>query len=538
MAMSASASSRRDFLRHGAAWLTLPLVPEFGPRHRPRTLRGFGDPFRLGVASGDPDHRGVVLWTRLAHDVLAADGGLPPTAVEVGWEVGTDEALRQVVARGTTSALPELGHAVHVECDQLQPDRWYWYRFRVGDATSPIGRTRTLPAPDASPERLRFAFASCQHWEQGLFTAYEHMATQELDFVCHLGDYIYEYGGKDGLVRKHHGGKLLTLADYRVRHAQYRSDPLLQAMHARCPWWVTWDDHEVENNYANATRQAKDGDPQQFLQQRAAAYRAYYEAMPLRRRSLPEGPAMRLHRQASFGRLCELFVLDTRQYRTDQPNGDGRRPLNANARATANTLLGAAQRDWLWRGLATSPATWNVLAQQVMMGLVGFPPKPKAKAAATGDSAPPSADAGERLYSMDQWPGYAHERATLLRHLADRSVRNPVVLTGDIHANFVNDLRVDDHAEATPIVATEFVGTSISSGGNGSDAGAELTALQRSNPGLRHLDRRRGYVTCTVTRDHWRSDYVTVDQVTAVGGTARTTASFVVASGKPGAERA
>lgn len=531
--------TRRHFLQGSASMLALPLVPTFGPRHRAARARFFADPFTLGVASGDASTDGVVLWTRLAPRLLDADGGMPAEAVEVAWEVASDDAMRTVVARGTSTALPELAHSVHVELDQLQPDRWYWYRFRAGDAQSAIGRTRTLPAAGATPERLRFAVASCQHFEHGYFTPYLQMAKQELDLVLHTGDYIYEYAGKDGLPRKHVGEKLETLADYRVRHALYRSDPMLQAMHARCPWFVTWDDHELENNYANDVSERKDAVRAEFLQQRANAYRAYYEAMPLRAASLPKGPDMQLYRRASFGKLAELFVLDTRQYRTDQPNGDGKKALNDAARDPRNTQLGKQQREWLQQGLARSSATWNVLAQQVMMGLVSFPPRPPRPAGENGQPADAAApQPSERRYSMDQWPGYLHERTELLQFLAARKVANPVVLTGDIHSGWVNDLRVDDRDEKAAIVATEFVGTSISSDGDGRDAAAEFAELQPHNPGLRFLDRHRGFIACTVTKQEWRSDYVIVDRVTVPDAKASTVASFTVAAGKPGAVRA
>lgn len=539
---SAHDPTRRAFVAGGAGFALLPLLPAFGPRHRARSHRFAADPFRLGVASGDPSSDGMVLWTRLAPEPLADDGGAGAQDVEVAWEVAVDERMQKVVQKGTALASPALGHSVHVEVAGLAADRWHWFRFRAGGAESPIGRTRTLPAPDARPERLRFAFASCQHWEQGLFTAYEDMAAQDLDLVVHLGDYIYEYAGKDGLVRKHHGKKLKTLADYRVRHAQYRSDPLLQAMHARCPWLVTWDDHEFENNYADLTSENADARPEAFARQRAAAYQAYYEAMPLRRGSLPDGARMRLFRDAAWGRLARFFVLDTRQHRSDQPNGDGKHPLNDAARDPRNTLLGAEQKRWLCDGLAASDATWNVLAQQVMMGLVGFP-KPAAaalpadatkKQQARAAAQAATADDDGRRWSMDQWPGYLHERAELLRFLAARKVANPVVLTGDIHAHYVNDLRVDDHDAKAAVVATEFVGSSISSGGDGHDASGEFAELRRHNPGLRFLERRRGYVACTVTPQEWRADYRSLDVVTRPGGKGRTSATFVVDAGRPG----
>jgi alkaline phosphatase D len=369
------------------------------------------------------------------------------------------------------------------------------------------------------PERLRFAFASCQHYEAGLFTAYAQMARDDLDLVLHLGDYIYEGAPGEAGVRRHAGPRLLTLADYRVRHAQYRADPLLHGMHALCPWLVTWDDHELENNCAGDVS-SRGSDPAEFLIQRANAYQAYYEMMPLRRRSLPRGPDMLLYRKAAFGRLAELLVLDTRQYRTDQPNGDRPSDINDAALDSRASLLGRRQREWLWDALGSSPATWNVLAQQVMMAMVDR---------AAGD---------ERRYSMDQWPGCAHERMELIRMLADRRVANPVVLTGDIHSNWVNDLRADDRKPELPVVATEFVGTSLSSGGNGTDQPRGIETLLAENPGVRFHNRQRGYVRCTLTPTSWQSDYVVVEDVREPGGRTFTRASFTVEAGRPGARPA
>ena len=514
--------SRRLFLAYGAALAALPLLPArsgaAAPAGPPPAFPD--DPFRLGVASGDPDSAGVVLWTKLAPRPLDPDGGMPNAPVGVRWEVAEDEGMKTVVGSGAAVAAPLLGHTVHVEVDGLKPDRWYWYRFRAGNAESPVGRTRTLPEASARPERLRFAFASCQHYESGYFTAYEQMARDDLDLVLHLGDYIYEGRGAEKRVRKHIGPKLMTLTDYRVRYAQYRSDPLLHQMHARCPWLVTWDDHEFENNYAGEVSARRGVDPAEFLIHRANAYQAYYEMMPLRRRSIPRGPDMRLYRKASFGRLAELNVLDTRQYRSDQPNGDRGSDLNDAALDPKNTLLGQGQREWLQASLAESAATWNVLAQQVMMAMVDR---------ARGEG---------RSYSMDQWTGYAHERMELVRFLAERRVPNPVVLTGDIHSNWVNDLRVDDRKPETPVVATEFVGTSITSGGNGVDRPATLDPLLAQNLFVRFHNRQRGYVRCTLTPTSWRSDFVVVEEVLRPGGRAHTRASFVVEAGRPGAKPA
>jgi alkaline phosphatase D len=511
--------SRRLFLTYAAALAGVPyLADRAAGAQAPANFAG--DPFSLGVASGDPDHTGVVLWTRLAPRPLDPDGGMGPGAVPVRWEVAEDEGMKTVVKSGTANATSLLGHSVHAEVNGLRPDRWYWYRFRAGDAESPVGRTRTLPEPGALPERLRFAFASCQHYEAGLFTAYEQMARDELDLVFHLGDYIYEGPGRDGAVRRHAGAKLFSVTDYRTRYAQYKSDPLLAAMHARCPWFVTWDDHEVENNYAAGISERRGVDPAEFLIHRAHAYQAYYEAMPLRRRSIPRGPDLQLYRKASFGRLAEFLVLDTRQYRTNQPNGGRASDLNEAALNPANTLLGAKQREWLQEALAGSPGTWNILAQQVMMGMVDRAP---------GDV---------RTYSMDQWPSAAHERMELVRFMAERKVANPVVLTGDIHSNWVNDLRVDDRKPELPVVATEFVGTSISSGGNGADRPAGLDTLLAENACVKFHNRQRGYVRCTLTPGTWQSDYMVVEDIRVPGGKVQKRASFAVESGRPGAKPA
>ncbi|TWT86193.1 Alkaline phosphatase D precursor [Pseudobythopirellula maris] len=506
--------SRRAMLAYGAALGSIPLLGKASwADSRPSFA---SDPFALGVASGEPTSDGFVLWTRLAPAPLEPYGGMPAHAVEVTWELADDEAMTRVVRRGKTLATPQLGHAVHIELAGLDPDRWYWYRFHSGDATSPVGRTRTFPAADASPEKLTFAFASCQHYEAGLYTAYEGMARDELDLVIHLGDYIYEKGpSKKKTVRKHVGGEIQSLGDYRVRHSLYRSDPLLQGTHARCPWMVTWDDHEVDNNYADDVSEQSRVDPVDFLVRRANAYQAYYEMMPLRARSLPSGPNMRLYRKASFGDLAELLVLDTRQHRSDQPNGDIASPLNDAALRRSGTMLGKRQKHWLKRSLLGSRATWNVLAQQVMMGLVSRW----------------AGDDGEPRYSMDQWPGYAAERKELMRFLADRRVPNPVVLTGDIHCNWANELRVDDRNHTAPVVAAEFVGTSISSGGNGLAKPTDHDSVVASNPCVRFYNRERGYVRCTLTPDAWVSDYMAVDNVLTPGGKVFKRASFALDAG-------
>jgi alkaline phosphatase D len=508
-----SRSGRREFLLGGLALIGAGALTRVQARPRWNA----GSPFTLGVASGDPVHDGVVLWTRLAPDPLNG-GGMTPEPVEVRWEIAEDDSMSRTVRSGRATATAAWAHSVHVEVDGLKPNRPYWYRFHAGDATSPVGRTRTLPRAGDEVNRLRFAFASCQHYETGFFTAYRHMAAEDLDIVFHLGDYIYEGPGRDELPRKHHGLELATLHDYRTRYAQYKLDPDLQAAHSAFPWIVTTDDHEVDNNYAGAI--SEHDDPREaFLQRRAAAYQAYYEHMPLRRTSVPMGPGIQLYRRFGYGTLASFFVLDTRQYRTDQACGDGLKAPCPGQSDPAATLLGAEQERWLFDGLARSKAAWNVLPQQVMMAKVDQAPGP------------------DERYSMDQWSGYDAGRTRLLEFLASRRPANPVVLTGDIHSNWVNDLKVDFRAAASPAVATEFVGTSITSGGDGMDQAARIPDVLAENRFVKFQNSQRGYVSCAVTREAWHADYQVLDYVARAGAPRRTRASFKVASGRPGAER-
>jgi alkaline phosphatase D len=443
---------------------------------------------------------------------------MPAAPVEVRWELASDERFRRVVRRGTTMAVPEWGHSVHVEVDGLPSDRWFWYRFRVGGDVSPVGRTRTLPAAGASVDRMRFAFASCQHYETGLYTAYSHMVREDLDLVFFLGDYIYEGPGRDNQLRKHVGPEIMTIDHYRNRIAQYRSDPRLMAAHAAFPWVLTWDDHEVDNNYANDIQEA--GMPrEEFLLRRAAAYQAYYEHMPLRRTSVPKGPHMALYRGFEYGSLASCFVLDTRQYRTDQPCGDGTKvPCEATMDPNA-TLLGKEQERWLHDGLDRSTSTWNILPQQIMMARMNQAPD------------------GEPRYSMDQWPGYEAERQRLLQFFATRRPSNPIVLTGDIHSSWVNNLQVNSADEKSPVVATEFVGTSITSGGDGTAMTERMKTVMANNPFLKFYNGQRGYVSCEVTPSQMRAKYQGVDYVSKPGAPLVTRATFVVENGQPGANK-
>ena len=480
-------------------------------------------PFSLGVASGEPSPDGVVLWTRLAPEPLDG-GGMPMQPVSVEWEVAADEEMKAVKRKGTTLARPELGHAVHVEVQGLEPGRWYWYRFSSGSVASPIGRTRTAPAANATVERLRFAFASCQHYEKGHYTAHRHLAGEDLELVVFLGDYIYENKAKDGRPRMHDGPEVETLEEYRNRYALYKLDPDLQAAHAAFPWVVTSDDHEVVNDYAGDVDRKHETPRDEFLRRRAASYQAYYEHMPLRRSAKPSGPNMALYRRLAFGGLAEFNLLDTRQYRTIQPCGEYKDYKNAarcpQALDPSATMLGAVQERWLLEGLGRSRARWNVIAQQVpMMQRI----KPRD---------------GEPLFNMDKWDGYPLARKTLLDYFANERPSNPVVLSGDVHANWVGDLLADFDNPGSAIVGAEFVGTSISSGGDGADTTSRGLGIVDANAHLKFYNKQRGYVRCTVTPDRWRADCRVVPFVTRPGAPISTRASFVVENGVPGVKSA
>jgi alkaline phosphatase D len=487
---------------------------------RPRFITS---PFQLGVASGDPAADGFVIWTRLAPEPLQPNAGMIMIPVRVGWEVAADEAFRDIAARGETIAYPELAHAVHVEVAGLCPDRPYWYRFHCGLETSKPGRSRTLPLPGAPKERVRFAVAGCQHYEQGLFTAWRCISREPIDFIFHYGDYIYE--GRDsgpGLTpagRRHVGDEIYSLDDYRRRYALYKLDRDLQAAHAAAPWFVTFDDHEVDDDWAGDYDQH--GTPVElFRMRRTVAMQAFYEHMPLRRSSIPIGGAMQLYRRAHFGDLIDAHFLDTRQYRSDQVKGGREAPMSAEAASSRRTMLGARQERWLLDGLARGQGRWQLIAQQVMlMQLAQMRP-------------------GETTarFSMDQWPGYLHSRERLLEHIADRRLTNVVTVSGDAHRHFAGDvLRADGKG---PALASEFLATSISSGSDGVGDDDDHRRVFYGNACLRASVDRRGYVLCDVGRDHFRGDLMVLDRVLTPNGTLSKFASFVTEHGRAGLELA
>jgi alkaline phosphatase D len=513
----AAAVARRRFLTVAGAATALAFTVDFRGRDEARAGGAVPrqDPFTLGIASGDPLPDSVVIWTRLAPKPFEPLSGMERRDVRVEWQVATDERFRDVVRRGVATARYEYGHSVHVDVRGLRPGRHYYYRFRTGRWVSEVGRTRTASASGASA--LTFAFASCQYWADGYYTAHRHLAAEDPDVVLFLGDYIYEFGvaAAGGLrnvstpVPSQFRTETDTLDRYRLQYALYKSDPDLREAHRVAPWIVTWDDHEVQDNYADLV--SKSNTPvEDFLVRRANAYRAYWENLPLRTPQ-PQGPDMRLYRRFGYGDLADFTVLDTRQFRSDQAAGDGWDPDSAARRDPTRTLLGDEQERWLTDGVRDSPATWNVVASQVVMSQMDLDPT-----------------AGQ-LFNMDGWDGYQAQQQRVLTTLA--GARNPVVVTGDVHSSYAFDLKQDI---AGPTIGAELVGTSISSAGNGMDISPMGEKFLAANPHLKLVNERRGYVVCRLTRDEMRADYRILPYVDQPGAPVSTHRSFVVEAGNPG----
>jgi alkaline phosphatase D len=484
------------------------------------------DPFTLGVASGDPLPDRVALWTRLAPDLAAGDGGMPADTASVVWEVATDDAFTHLVATGTADAPAAHGHTVHVDAGPLRPDTWYRYRFRIGAWTSPPGRTRTAPEPTSTPAELVLAVASCQNWQAGYYGAYAHLVADRPDLVVWCGDYIYESAASAGGPRQHDGPEAATLEGYRRRYAQYRSDPALQAAHAACPWVVTWDDHEVSGDYAGDLPGplARAGDSPTgagFLARRAAAYQAWWEHMPTRLPP-PTGPELTIYRSLQWGRLAGLVVLDGRQYRSPQPCGAaGLVTLCAEREEPAGSMLGGEQEAWLagrLRQAAAEATTWTVLVNQTLMTPLTAPTGP----------------GGAVQGNMDAWDGYPAARRRLLAAAVDAVVANLVALSGDLHASVVGDLQLDGRT-----IGTEFLGPGISSAFPSERAGLfGLASLVLDQVKLTE-GRHRGYLRCLISAGEWRTDYrwvQTVDQPDT--DLAPNAPAYVVQAGRPGARPA
>jgi alkaline phosphatase D len=489
-----------------------------------------GDPFSLGVAAGDPSPDGFVIWTRLAPDPLHRDetapGGMSGPSVPVAYEIAADERFKTIVQQGTGLAEARYAYSVHVEVTGLTPGRPYWYRFHQGDAQSRVGRAMTAPSPGAPLARLNFGFASCSNYEHGYFAAYRHLADEAPDLVLFLGDYIYEYADlRGGTVRRHSDGvEAKTLPLYRNRYAQYRLDPDLQRLHATSPALMTWDDHEVQNDYADQWSQTFD-DPSDFLKRRAAAYQAYYEHMPVRPSlSRPDGPTMRIYSSYGFGDLAAISMLDGRQYRSREAcygkpdKGHGHLESNNSCPerlAVERSMIGMAQEKWLFDTLAKSKTQWNIVGQDVLMvqQIQRLP-------------------SGEKAFWTDDWNGYPASRARLLQHIHDSKVPNPVVVGGDIHAFFANDLKIDFDKPNAPVVATEFVGTSITAHPAPRDTFAKGLS---DNPQIKFFESlKRGYAMVEVTPKAMVTRFEAISDEKDPAASRSTLKTFTVESGKPG----
>jgi alkaline phosphatase D len=464
------------------------------------------------VASGSPLASSVVLWTRIAPEPLQG-GGAGRDPISVRWEVAHDERFARIARSGRTDAVAADAHAVHVVADGLEPGRWYFYRFLAQGESSPVGRTRTTPQRAATVRSLRLAFGSCQHFEFGLYGAHRHVADEAPDLMIFLGDYIYEGPGRPGRIRRHAGAETRSLAQYRNRYALYKSDPDLQRLHAAVPWLVTFDDHEVDNDYAG--KHPFRPDPG-FLRRRAAAYRAFYEHMPLRPVSRPQGAGMRVHARFDVGRLARIHLLDGRQHRSPQACKPASRVGVACRERSrpGRTMLGAQQERWLSEGIAATAERWNIIAQQTLMARAVRLRK------------------GEPEFNTHTWDGYPAARRRLLRAMDEAGARSCVVISGDAHRCVVSDLKVDFSRPRSPVVATEMCGPSLTSPG----ASARRTAaMKRANPHIRFADsEHRGYFIVDLEPHVCRAQVRVVTNVADPDTAISTLARFEIRAGQPG----
>ena len=514
---------RRDLNRLALAWALSAWAGPGGAHAGERGTRSpvwQTNPFALGVASGQPRPDSVVLWTRLL--LAEADAALQPQVLTVQCEVFADEALRQPVRQWRIQTDARRAHSVHIEASGLQAGRPYWYRFVCGNASSPVGRTRTAPATDAPVRRLRMAQASCQHFEQGHYVAHRDMARHDLDFVLFLGDYIYESSNPRYRIRHHQGGVPRTLDEYRQRHAQYKGDADLQACHAAHPWVMTWDDHEVVNDYANDLDRDF-SDPAVFLRRRAAAYQAYFEHMPVRLGPDPAAPhRMRIHDHMLWGQLAELWTLDCRQHRDHQacpdPNRGGARVVvGCDAlQDVRRSMLGHAQEAWLMEGLQASVRRWKLIAQSTQMSSTGM-----------------ATPLGRSTFN-DGWDGYPAARERLLAGIGDLRMHNALVLGGDVHMHVAADLRVRPNDERSPVVASEIVTTSVSSRGMGETM---LARIRENNPDIRHArSDERGYTLLEVRPEGTTAIFRSTPFPARPDSVMREQARFEVLAGRAGVQ--
>ena len=444
-------------------------------------------PFSLGIASGSPTDNSIVLWTRLFDSGLFSSN-VPNESIDVGWQLAEDEAFLRIVKSGTSLALPALAHSVHTEVSGLPSNKWFFYRFQCRGFISAVGKTRTLPSANQSVDKLRLAYASCQNYEHGYFSAYRHMRDEKLDLVMFLGDYIYEYPqGKIG-VRSVNASWALDLDDYRKRYALYKSDGDLQSMHAACPWIMTWDDHEVQNDYAGNNAGSQGPAVNNFIKRRAAAYQAYYEHMPLPASALLEGidgllagSELRIYGNFQFGKLANILMLDDRQYRDARvcpPSGAGSSTFNPKSCAELTdpnrTLLGVQQERWITSTLKdSSKFDWNLFGQPTLYAQRYF-----------------GAEDNKTIWN-DGWDGFPVARKKIDQLLIQNKVKNFVIFGGDVHQNWVGYLKEDYDNPNSATLGVEFCGTSITSDFGSS---GNLQQTLKNNPHFIFADAsRRGY---------------------------------------------
>jgi alkaline phosphatase D len=530
------------FLSVGAA-ATAALLPAESASAEPKFSR---NPFTLGVASGDPTSFGIVLWTRLAPEP-EDPSYLGPQTLPVGWRIATDDQMRRVVAKGRARATAELAHSVHVEVNGLRSGADYFYQFDVGSELSPIGHFRTAPGRREAVNSLKFAVATCQDWPSGYYTAYRDMVKNDLDLVLHLGDYTYEYridSAKRELPPEAFRSETVDLLTYRLRHSLHKLDPDLQAAHAKFPFAIIWDDHEVANDYSGLAPEYDVPSPT-FAVRRAAAYQAWYEHMPVRAarryesddgrdsdddRSEDNGGdernssnvrapgELRIYRRLNYGKLAEITMLDDRQYRSDNPYGDGESDHNQYKNVGSYTMLGAEQERWVTRGFEKSDSQWNIVGQGLLLAELRHPPYDT-----------------EDHYWNDAWDGYPEARERLLNDVVRTGVRNPVFFTGDWHSSFANDLKVNFKDQNSPTIASEFVTPAITTGGDDTPYGPYYAPMVPFNPHIKYYEGdRRGYMMATVTKDQMKVDLRFVTSVEQQSGTGYLEKTFVVENGRPG----
>jgi len=431
--------------------------------------------FQHGVASGDPRPHQVIIWTRITPTAASRPGSGKGPKVQVTWEVARDAKFNKIVRRGTFHTGPGRDHTVKLDVSGLKPATWYHYRFSYRGERSRVGRTRTAPAKKSSPRNLRFGVVSCVNWQAGYFAAYRGVAARDdLHAVLCMGDYLYEYGpggygyGFDNVdIRRHDPPReMVSLEDYRRRHAQYKTDPDLQDAHAKYPFIVTWDDHEVANDQWRGGAENHQSGEGNYQRRRARSHRAYDEWMPVRMNGTTKlGDGARLYRRLRFGRLAEISMLDLRTYRSKGIGGVPTPVPNPDA-AVSNpnrTLTGKRQMAWLKKSLVRKRALWKVIGNPVMIAPVSFVQLP-------GDLLGPINDVTGLLpddgfpYNTDQWDGYTHDRREVYNYIRNHHVENALFITGDIHSGWAADLPYD--IATYPLsgsAGVEFVCTSVTS---------------------------------------------------------------------------